>query len=134
MVRIILGVIAGFIAWSILWIGSDQVLISTIDWYGKHQNEFARAMFNKDPGFEANSTILIMHLIRSVIFSLMSGYLTALIAGENRKSPMILGVLLFAFGIFVQVMAWNYLPIWYHILFLLLLIPMTMLGGRLKKI
>ncbi len=28
MVRIILGVIAGFLVWSILWLGSDQVLIN----------------------------------------------------------------------------------------------------------
>jgi hypothetical protein len=132
MVRIILGVIAGFIAWSIIWVGSDQVLISTLDWYGKHQLDFQKAMFNKEP-FEPSKTILIMNIVRSVITSFMAGFLAAVIAGENRRSTLILGVLLLAVGIFVEIIAWNYLPIWYHALFLLLLIPVTIAGGKTKK-
>jgi hypothetical protein len=46
---------------------------------------------------------------------------------------MILGVLLLAFGLMVEVMAWNYLPIWYHLIFLVLLIPFTVLGGKVKQ-
>jgi hypothetical protein len=132
MVRIILGVIAGFIAWSIMWVGSDQVLISSIGWYGEHQLAFQRAMFNQEP-FEASSTILVMHLVRSVIISLISGYLAALVAGENRRSPLALGVVLLLFGIMVQVVAWRYIPIWYHFVFLFLLIPVTIAGGKLRK-
>jgi len=33
-----------------------------------------------------------------------------------------------------QSMAWNLLPLWYFIVFLLLLIPMAVAGGRLKRI
>src|SRR4051812_29892101 len=109
MVRIIFGVIAGFIAWSIMWVGSDQVLISSIGWYGEHQLAFQRAMFNKEP-FEASNTILVMHLVRSVIISLISVSLAALVAGENRRSPLALGVVLLLFGIMVQVVAWRYIP------------------------
>jgi hypothetical protein len=133
MVRIILGVIAGFVAWSILWVGSDQVLMATLDWYREHQLAFQKAMFNGE-SFQASSTILIMHLVRSVIISLISGYLAALVAAENRRAPLILGVLLLLFGIMVQAFAWKYIPVWYHLLFLLLLIPVTMIGGRLRKV
>lgn len=133
MVRIILGVIAGFVAWSILWVGSDQVLMATLDWYREHQNAFQKAMFNGE-SFQANTTILIMHLVRSVIISLISGYLAALVAAENRRAPLILGILLLLFGIMVQAYAWKYIPVWYHLLFLVLLIPVTMIGGRLRKV
>lgn len=133
MVRIILGIVVGFIAWSILWVGSDQVLMSmSVSWYGAHQYEFEKAMFNQTP-FTADSTILVMHLIRSVIISLMAGFLAAFVANENRKSTLILGVLLLAFGLLIQLAAWNYLPIWYHFLFLFLLIPVTIAGGKLRK-
>jgi hypothetical protein len=132
MVRIILGVIAGFIGWSIIWVGSDQVLINLFGWYKAHQEGFAAAMFNKEP-FEASSTVLIMNIVRSVITSFMAGYLTAFIAGENRRSTIALGVILLIVGILVEVMTWNYLPIWYHFLFLFLLIPATIAGGKLKK-
>lgn len=133
MVRIILGIVVGFIVWSILWVGSDQVLISVSrGWYGAHQFEFEKAMFNQTL-FTADNTILIMHLVRSVIISLMAGFIAAFIANENKKTNLILGVLLLAFGLFIQIMAWNYLPIWYHFLFLFLLIPVTIAGGKLRK-
>lgn len=133
MVRIILGIVVGFIAWSILWVGTDQVLMSlSKEWYGTHQLQFEKAMFNKTP-FAADMTILIMHLVRSVIISLMSGFLAAFVANENSKTPLALGVLLLAFGLMVQIMAWNYLPLWYHFLFLFLLIPVTIAGGKLRK-
>ena len=133
MLKIVLGVIAGFFAWSVLWIGSDQVLMMVSPaWYGIHQDNFQLAMVNQDQ-FRPDTTILIMHLVRAAIISIMSGFLAAFISGENRKAPLILGVLLLAFGLMVEVMAWNYLPVWYHLVFLAMLIPFTVLGGRLKK-
>ncbi len=133
MIRIILGVIAGFIAWSIIWLGSDQVLISSSpNWYGSHQYAFQAAMVNQT-SFTPDSTILLLHLVRAAIISIMAGFLAALIARENRRAPLILGVLLLLFGIGVQAVAWSYLPIWYHLVFLAMLIPFTVIGGRLKR-
>jgi hypothetical protein len=62
----------------------------------------------------------------------MSGFLAALITGENKRSPLVLGFLLVAFGLLVVVLSWPYVPIWYHIIFTALLIPMTIVGGKLK--
>ena len=133
MLRVILGVIAGFIAWSILWVGSDQVLMSVNpDWYGAHQLAFQKAMFNKTE-FTPDNTILIMHLVRAAIITLMSGFLAAFIARGNRNAPLGLGILLLVVGVRVEAMAWNYAPIWYHLIFLGLLLPMSILGGRLKR-
>ena len=133
MVRIILGVVVGFLVWAILWVGSDQVLINLFrSWYGAHQHSFETAMLNGTP-FTPDNTILMMHLVRSVIISIMAGFLAAFIANENRKAPMALGIVLLLFGLMVQIMAWNYLPVWYHTIFLLLLVPVTMIGGRLRS-
>jgi hypothetical protein len=133
MVRLILAVVAGFAVWTILWLGSDQVLINASkDWYGAHQYAFETAMLNATP-FTPDTTILLMHLARSVIISLMAGFLAAVVARENKKAPLALGIVLFLFGLMIQIMAWNYLPIWYHAIFLLLLIPMTVIGGRLRS-
>lgn len=133
MVRIILGVLVGFVVWSILWLGSDQVLINlSKGWYGVHQYTFQAAVDTGTP-FTPDTTILFMHLIRSVVISLMSGFIAAFVAGENRKAPLGLGVLLLLFGAGVEAYAWNYLPIWYHAAFLLLLIPVTIIGGRLRS-
>lgn len=132
MLRIILGVIVGFVVWSILWVGSDQVMIQTIGWYGDHQHAFERAMVNKE-AFEPLMSILMINIVRSVIISLVSGYVAALVAAENRRSTLILGVVLLLFGAMVEVMAWNFLPVWYHLVFLVLLIPVTIAGGKMKN-
>ena len=134
MARVILGIVVGFIVWSVLWVGSDAIFSAiSPDWYGSNLNELAAAMEKKTTGYRADSTLLIIGLLRSVIFSLISGFVAASIAGENAKSTLGLGVLLLLFGAVVQIVYWNYVPIWYNIPFLLLLVPMTVLGGKLKK-
>lgn len=132
MTRIILAIIIGFVVWSILWVGSDAVFsIISPDW-GKTSEGFRAAVENNIP-YTLASKILIILLIKSVITSIISGFVTAFIARENTKSTFGLGVLLLIFGIFIQSVHWNYMPLWYHIPFLLLLIPMTILGGKLRS-
>ena len=84
--------------------------------------------------YTVDATILILSLVRSVLFSIFAGYITAQIAKENKISTIILGGLLLLVGLLVQIEVWNYEPIWYHLPFLILLIPMTIFGGKLRKI
>jgi hypothetical protein len=41
--------------------------------------------------------------------------------------------LLFAFGVFIQAQYWSRIPLWYHLIFLGLLIPMTYLGAKTRQ-
>jgi hypothetical protein len=132
MVRKILGVIAGFLLWSIIWVGSDAIFSMISPDWGKTSADFREAVANKTP-YTLGSAVLIALLVKSLLVSAISGFVTAVIARENVKSALVLGILLLLFGIFVQATHWNYMPLWYHIPFLLLLIPMTVLGGMLKK-
>ena len=133
MGRIILGVIIGFIAWSIIWVGGNEVLASlSPGWYGAYKLQFEKAAFNKTP-FEADTSFLILSLVRSMVTSLLCGYLAAFVANEYRRMTLILGVLLLAVGIYFESTYWDQMPLWYHLTFLALLIPMTIAGGKLKK-
>ena len=132
MLRIIIAIIIGFVIWSILWVGSDAVFMAISPWYKESIEGFQKAL-ETNASFNVPSIMLIISLIRSVFFSIIAGLITAIISKESLKAPSILGVLLLAFGIFIQSIYWNYIPLWYHISFLLLLIPMTILGGKLKK-
>lgn len=132
MLRIILGVVAGFIIWSIIWVGMDALLSAiSPDWFGKILTDFQNAV-ERNESFVIPTSVSIYLIFQSVLCSLVAGFAAAAIAKENRKSTLALGVLLLITGIFVEASNWNYFPLWYHILFLLLLIPMTILGGRLK--
>jgi hypothetical protein len=133
MVRIILGVITGFIVWSIVWLGSAQTLESfSPGWFGAYTREAEKSFFNGTP-FAFDHTIAAIHLMRSFLTSIIAGYMTALVAGEYKRSTMILGVILVLVGVAVEYMTWNVAPAWYHILFVVFLIPMTILGGRLRR-
>ena len=76
--------------------------------------------------------MLLTHIVLGSIVSVMSGFLAALIADENKRTPLVLGFLLVAVGLLKAVMSWPYAPIWYHVIFTALLIPMTIMGGKLK--
>jgi len=120
MLKIILGVVAGFFIWSILWVGTDAVLKAV--WAGYKENVEAMSF---------SPAMLIVPLILSAVCSITAGFVAALIAGENSKSPLILGALLLIAGIFAQMGVWDKIPLWYHLAFWILLIPMTVLGGKL---
>lgn len=132
MVRIILGVIVGFVVWSIVWVGSEQTLGKFWAEYGAHSNDAEKAFMN-GTALESNPIIAFVNLIRSFLTSLIAGYLGALVAGEYKRSTMILGVILVAVGVAVEYLFWNLAPAWYHILFILFLLPMTVLGGRMRR-
>ena len=132
MLRIILGVIAGFFAWMTVWVGSERVLSAIFpDGYGVHQAAFQAAVENGGQ-FTVNTTLLLIHIVQGVVVSLMAGFLAALIAGENKRAPLILGFLLLAFGLLIVVLSWPYVPIWYHVIFTAMLLPLTIMGGKLK--
>ena len=122
MLRIFLGIIVGFVVWSILWVGIDAVLRAV--WSG--YDESVKAM-------TFSTTMLIVPLVLSVFCSIISGFVAALIARENSISPLILGILLLIVGIFVQISVWDKIPLWYNFAFWVLLISMTILGGRLRS-
>ena len=131
MVRIILGAIAGFFAWLIVWVGSEKVLSALWPAFGVHQAAFQAAIENGGT-FAADSTILLLHIVLASIVSAISGFLAALVGGENKRAPLILGFLLLALGLLKAAMSWPLVPIWYHVIFTAILLPMTILGGRLK--
>ncbi len=122
MLRIFLGVTVGFVVWSILWVGVDAILRAVWTSY----DESVKAM-------TFSSSMLIVPLVLSAVVSIISGFAAALISRENSKSSLILGILLLIVGIFVQMSVWDKIPLWYHLVFWILLIPMTVLGGKLKQ-
>jgi hypothetical protein len=131
MVRIVLGVIGGFFAWAIAWVAGEQILSAIWpEGFGAHQRALEAAIENGGP-FTADTRLLLVHIVLGSIVSVMSGFLAALIAGGNQRAPLVLGFLLLAFGVLKAVMSWPYVPIWYHVIFTALLIPMTILGGKL---
>ena len=130
MLRIVLGVVAGFIAWMILWVGIEKVISALWPAFGAHQKAFEEVIKNGGQ-FTADTSALLTHIVLGSIVSVIAGALAALVAGENSRAPLFVGILLLAIGILKAYMSWPYVPIWYHIIFTLLLLPLAIVGGKL---
>src|SRR5215204_3261264 len=130
MVRTVFGITAGFIVWAILWFGGETVLSAILpEWYGAPQSAFQAAIENGGE-FAAETRLLLSHIVMGLIVSLVSGYLAAVVSGENSRAPLFLGFVLLIVGLLKAGMSWPYVPIWYHIIFTALLLPMAILGGK----
>jgi hypothetical protein len=130
MLRIVLGVVAGFIAWMILWVGIEKIISAIWPAFGAHQKAFEEAIKNGGQ-FTAETSALLTHIVLGSIVSVIAGALAALVAGENSRAPLFAGILLLAMGLLKAYMSWPYVPIWYHIIFTLMLLPLAIIGGRL---
>lgn len=119
--RIALGVIVGAVLWAMLWVGGTKA---------------AQAAWPEllDPTQRLDHVgALTGYILYSVVLSVLAGFVAAAI---SRPAPMraawILAVIQLAIGIFTEVSYWSLLPVWYHLVFLALIVPATVYGGRLK--
>jgi len=118
--RNLLALLAGYALWTALWLGGD--VAARVLWPDAYPADFPETPMSA-------TTPLVATLALSVVCSLAGGRLTGTVA--KRRGPVwILALLLLATGIGVQASAWSALPLWYHLPFLALLVPVTLLGGR----
>lgn len=119
------GFIVGFIVWTVLWLGSGALMdmIPTFTLTADADGSFTNIPTN----------YLIIKLVLSVIFSIVAGLIAATISKETTTAPLVLGVALLIVGIFFQFGTWDLLPLWYHMTFLIFLLPATLFGGKLRS-
>lgn len=122
MKRVVLAAAAGYMLWSVLWIGFGQAMIAALpSHFGEH-------------GASTHPGVLTAFLAFSVGISLAGGALAARIAkAAPLRAGRILAGALLATGLLVELGGWGLAPAWYHIVFLALLVPATCGGTRLAS-
>jgi len=120
MGRAIAGVIAGYVVWTVLWLAGNNLIFAG----AAESVAGGRTLEDRGP--------LIGILVLSVVCSLAAGASTAAIAKlKTRVSVLVMAVLLLLTGIGVQISVWSLMPVWYHLAFLALIVPVCMVGARL---
>ncbi len=122
MFRSIASVVVGFVVWSSLWVAGPLVVIAV-----------APEQFD-DKNVTGNNVILAGFVIMSVVISIISGFITALIGKQSAmKLAWILGIVLLVVGIPIEIIGWDRAPAWYHLTFLALLVPGVLVGAALRR-
>ena len=120
MARLIGGIAVGFVLWAVVWLFGKTVIV------------FAAPDAVQDDGAISSPIALVIALALSVFASIAAGFACGLISREKTiTSGVMLGVILFAAGATVQVRNWDESPLWFHIPFLLLLLPAAIAGSGL---
>jgi hypothetical protein len=122
MGRIVLAVIIGFVVWSALWITAGRTIVSVMP---DHFDATTRAT--------DSAPVLMLLIFVSVVVSLVAGWTAAHLARRRAaRAARILAGLLLLVGVVVELGGWGMTPAWYHVVFLVLLVPATLAGARLR--
>jgi hypothetical protein len=132
MLRFVCGIIAGFFLWLSVWFGNEAILSALWPKFNAQQQAFQDAL-DKGGAFQPETIFLLTHVVSGAIAALLSGFLTSLIAGENKRSPLIVGLLLTTLGVLKAVLSWQLVPVWYHLTFTAMLLPLALVGARLRN-
>ncbi len=115
MVKSIVGVIAGYAVWTVIWLGGNGLLFPD-----------AAEVVGKGELYDKTGPLLAV-IGLSLVCSLAAG-LTAAAISRNPTAVIVTGGLLLATGVFVQSTVWNLMPVWYHLTFLVLIVPVVFCG------
>ena len=120
MWRTIGAIIAGLVSWAIVVTILNFGLRATIPGY--HAAEAT---------LQFTMTMKIGRLVEAALASLAAGAIVGLIAPPSRWAPWLVGLITLGIFLPVHVNLWDRFPIWYHLAFLVPLVPLVVLGSRL---
>jgi hypothetical protein len=118
MVRTVLSVVAGIVAWVALVIAIDFVM-------SKFWPEYEAAK----PLYAFTLPMMIARLTESTIALVAAAIVTARIAPLSRYAPWALGIVMFAVFAPYHYTIWAKFPVWYHAYFLTSLVAIPAIVG-----
>ena len=121
MARNILGVIAGLA----VWVAVASVAGVTMRSAWLEYASVADAMTFTLP-------MMFARLAIGALATLGAGWVTAVIARRSMLASVTAGLLLVVVFVPQHIMLWDKFPVWYHLTFLVSLVPLAYLGGQIS--
>ncbi|MDB5975814.1 MAG: hypothetical protein JWR07_2574 [Nevskia sp.] len=122
MKRTIFAVIASAVVWVVVVSLLDRLLRLTIAGYTE-----------AEPTFAFTLSMMLARFGISALSSLAAGAVAALIARSAARAPWITGAIFLVLFVPEHIKIGNALPLWYHLTFLLTLVPLFGAGGLLTR-
>jgi hypothetical protein len=122
MGKAIVGVVAGLVVWIAVAAAAGLSMRSSWPAYAS----VADAMTFTLP-------MLVARLAIGAVATLAAGWVATAIAPRSMVARLLPGLLLLVVFIPQHITLWNIFPVWYHLTFLLSLVPLTYLGGMIRQ-
>ena len=121
MKRSILACLAGLLTWVIVVSLINRLLRVSLPDYtaAEHTLQFTLAM-------------KWARLVMAIVTSLVAGAVTGWISPSSRWAPWAVGIVVFAMFLPVHIAIWSKFSAWYHLTFLLTIIPSVLVGALLS--
>jgi hypothetical protein len=122
MWRTIGSVVAGLVAWAVIVTILNFGLRAAIPGYHAAEATLQFTMAMK-----------IGRLTEAALTSVAAGAVVGLIAPSKKWAPSVVGFIILALFLPEHVKLWSRFPLWYHLSFLVPLVPLVVLGGTLAR-
>lgn len=122
MKRAVLALVAGFVVWGV---------VATLLNFGLRAGISGYTL--AEPTMTFTLGMKIARLILAAVASLAAGAATGLIAPSRPGAAWLLGAIILALFIPAHIQLWTRFPVWYHLIFLLTLVPLVALGAALAR-
>ena len=123
MKRTILACLAGLLAWIIVVTLINRVLRLTLPDYTAAEQTLQFTLAMK-----------WARLVMAMVTSVAAGAVTAWVSRSGRWAPWIVGGVVFALFVPLHIAIWSKFPVWYHLTFLLTIIPAVLVGALLPSL
>jgi ABC-type Co2+ transport system permease subunit len=120
MKRSILACLAGLLTWIVVVTVINRVLRLSLPNYTVAEQTLQFTL-----------SVKWARLLMAIVASVVTGAVTGWIARSSRWAPLIVGSVVLAMFVPVHIAIWSKLPVWYHLTFLLTIIPAVLAGALL---
>ncbi|HEV2114107.1 MAG TPA: hypothetical protein VGR50_08140 [Terriglobales bacterium] len=122
MKRAILAMVAGLVVW---------ILVATLLNFGLRAG--IPGYTAAEPTMTFTLGMKVARLTLAALASLAAGATAGYIAPARKGTPWLLGAIILGMFIPVHIQLWAKFPVWYHLFFLVTLVPFVALGAALTR-
>ena len=123
MKRFILACLAGLLTWAVVVTLINRVLRLSLPNYTAAEQTLQFTLGMK-----------WARLLMAIVTSVVAGAVTGWISRPSRWAPLIVGSVVFAMFLPGHIAIWSKFPVWYHLTFLLTIIPAVLVGALLPPL
>ncbi len=120
MKRSVLACLAGLLTWIVVVSVINRVLRLSLPNYTAAEQTLQFTLGMKGA-----------RLLMAIVTSLVAGAVTRWISPSSRWAPLIVGSVVLAMFVPLHIAIWSKFPVWYHLTFLLTIIPAVFVGALL---